>query len=45
MFSEFATSGMTGTAFAAHVGVKYQPFAGWVRQSRMAGNAPSGGWL
>ena len=34
ILAEFATSGMTGVAFAAHVGVKYPTFAGWIRQDR-----------
>jgi transposase-like protein len=32
---EFAQSGMTGIAFAAHVGVKYPTFAGWLRHERV----------
>jgi hypothetical protein len=35
ILAEFAASGMTGTAFAAHVGVKYQTFAGWIRKDRL----------
>jgi hypothetical protein len=34
ILAEFATSGMTGVAFATHVGVKYPTFAGWIRQDR-----------
>jgi len=34
ILAEFATSCMTGVAFAAHVGVKYPTFAGWIRQDR-----------
>lgn len=34
ILAEFATSGLTGVAFAAHVGVKYPTFAGWIRQDR-----------
>jgi hypothetical protein len=34
ILAEFATSGMTGVAFAAHVGVKNPTFAGWIRQDR-----------
>ena len=32
---EFAQSGMTGIAFAVHVGVKYPRFAGWLRHERI----------
>jgi len=42
IIAEFAGSGMTGIAFAAHVGVKYPTFAGWIRQSRVAGKALPG---
>ncbi len=34
ILAEFATSGMAGVAFAAHVGVKYPTFAGWIRRDR-----------
>ena len=37
ILAEFAASGMTGIAFAAHVGVKYPTFAGWLRLARLAG--------
>ena len=36
ILAEFAASGMTGVAFAAHIGVKYPTFAGW---SRLAGKS------
>src|SRR6218665_1472145 len=32
---EFERSGLTGAKFAAHIGVKYQTFAGWVRKRRL----------
>jgi hypothetical protein len=32
----FAASGMTGIAFARHIGVKYPTFAGWLRLDRLA---------
>ncbi len=35
ILAEFAQSGMTGMAFAAHVGVKYPTFAAWLRQQRI----------
>lgn len=35
ILAEFAQSGMTGIAFAAHVGVKYPTFAGWLRHERI----------
>ncbi len=35
ILAEFTQSGMTGIAFAAHVGVKYPTFAGWLRQERI----------
>lgn len=35
VLAEFAQSGMTGIAFAAHVGVKYPTFAGWLRRERI----------
>lgn len=36
ILAEFAASGMTGVAFAAHIGVKSPTFAGW---SRLAGKS------
>ncbi len=42
ILAEFAASGMTGVAFAAHVGVSYPTFAGWIRQDRVAGKALPG---
>jgi hypothetical protein len=42
LLEEFGRSGMTATAFAAHVGVKYQTFAAWRRARRLASaEAPS----
>lgn len=35
ILAEFTQSGMTGIAFAAHVGVKYPTFAGWLRHERI----------
>lgn len=40
ILAEFAASGMTGVAFAAHIGVKYPTFAGW---SRLAGKSLKAG--
>lgn len=37
ILAEFASSGMTGVAFARHIGVKYPTFAGWIRQDRLRG--------
>ena len=37
ILAEFAASGMTGVAFAAHIGVKYPTFTGWIRQDRSHG--------
>ena len=42
ILAEFSVSGMTGVAFAAHVGVKYPTFAGWIRRAGMAdGSRPA----
>ena len=41
ILAEFTQSGMTGIAFAAHVGVKYPTFAGWLRHERINCNRPS----
>jgi len=35
ILDEFEASGMSGMAFAAHVGVKYRTFAVWVKQRHM----------
>jgi hypothetical protein len=38
LLDEFETSGLSGTKFAALVGVKYQTFAGWAaRRRKLAG--------
>lgn len=39
ILAAFERSGMTGVAFAAHVGVKYATFAGWLHRQRLAGTA------
>ena len=36
ILAAFERSGMTGVAFANHVGVKYATFAGWLRHERLA---------
>ena len=36
ILDQFEASGMSGIAFAAHVGVKYPTFAHWVQQRRRA---------
>ena len=35
ILAAFEQSGMSGVAFAAHVGVNYSTFAGWRRRSRL----------
>lgn len=35
ILAEFAASGMTGIAFARHIGVKYPTFASWLRLARL----------
>ena len=35
VLDEFERSGMAGTKFAEHIGVKYPTFASWVQQRRM----------
>lgn len=37
ILAAFEKSGMSGVAFAAHIGVKYPTFAGWLRRSRLKG--------
>ncbi len=39
MLDEFERSGLSGTKFAAVVGVKYQTFASWVQKRRKATGA------
>lgn len=46
ILAEFAASGMTGIAFARHIGVKYPTFASWLRLARLGNRSlPSRGHL
>jgi hypothetical protein len=50
LLDEFERSGLSGAKFAAHYGLKYPSFAGWVQQRRRerASTAPAAGgvrWL
>ena len=42
LLDEFAKSGMSGQAFAAWAGVKYQTFATWVQKRRRQQRSESG---
>ena len=41
LLDEFERSGLSGTRFAALVGVKYQTFAAWAARRRKAGASPA----
>lgn len=40
ILEEFGRSGMSGSAFAAHIGVKYSTFASWRRRRGQARSRP-----
>jgi hypothetical protein len=41
LLDEFERSGLSGAKFAAHYGLKYPSFAGWVQQRRRERAAPA----
>jgi transposase-like protein len=41
LLDEFERSGLSGAKFAAHYGLKYPSFAGWVQQRRRERGAPA----
>jgi hypothetical protein len=41
LLDEFERSGLSGVKFAAHYGLKYPSFAGWVQQRRRERAAPA----